>query len=179
MLIDMVSEQTRPFYQMGTLMTLDKIPEEEFRPFIEAKFVKSGRRISPAALNRIFIDSDNVPHYVQLLSFCLWDHFQGVSKLEEAHVAEALSIILRGQEPAYLTIWETLTLHQRKTVKAAALLKGRLLTAKETIRRFQLESASNVAKSLRALCSKGILRKEKKAYVFEDVLFCRWVERLT
>jgi len=179
MLIDMVSEQTRPFYQMGTLMSLDKIPKEEFQSFIEAKFLKSGTKISPAALNRIFMDSENVPHYVQLLSFYLWDHFQGISKLEEAHVAEALSIILRGQEPAYLTIWEGLTLHQRKTVKAAALLKGRLLTGKETIQRFQLESASNVAKSLRALCSKGILRKEKEGYVFEDVLFCRWIEKLT
>ncbi len=94
-------------------------------------------------------------------------------------MAEALSIILRGQEPAYLTIWDGLTLHQRKTVKVAALLKGRLLTAKETIYRFHLESASNVAKSLRALCSKGILRGEKGAYVFEDVLFCRWLEKLT
>jgi len=64
-------------------------------------------------------------------------------------------------------------------VKVAALLKGRLLTAKETIYRFHLESASNVAKSLRALCSKGILRGEKGAYVFEDVLFCRWLEKLT
>jgi hypothetical protein len=179
MLIDMVSDQSRPFYQMGTLMSLDKIPEEEFRSFIEAKFVKSGRTISPAALDRVFSDSENVPHYVQLLSFYLWDHFQGVSKLEEAHAAEALSIVLRGQEPAYLTIWEGLTLHQRKTVKAASLLKGRLLTAKGTIERCHLESASNVAKSLRALRSKGILRKEKEAYVFEDVLFCRWVEKFT
>lgn len=179
MLIDMVSEQTRPFYQMGTLMTLDKIPKEEFNSFITAKFVKSGKTISPAAVNRIIMESENVPHYVQLLSFYLWDHFQGVSQLEEAHVAEALSIILRGQEPAYLTIWEGLTLHQRKTVKVVALLKGRLLTAKETIYRFHLESASNVAKSLRALCSKGILRGEKGAYVFEDVLFCRWLEKLT
>jgi hypothetical protein len=179
MLIDMVSEQTRPFYQMGTLMTLDKIPKEEFSSFITAKFVKSGKTVSPAAVNRIIMESENVPHYVQLLSFYLWDHFQGLSQLEEAHVAEALSIILRGQEPAYLTIWEGLTLHQRKTVKVAALLKGRLLTAKETIYRFHLESASNVAKSLRALCSKGILRGEKGAYVFEDVLFCRWLEKLT
>jgi len=179
MLIDMVSDQTRPFYQMGTLMTLDKIPKEEFSSFIKAKFVKSGKTISPAALNRILMESENVPHYVQLLSFYLWDHFQGVSQLEEAHVAEALSITLRGQEPAYLTIWEGLTLHQRKTVKVAALLKGRLLSAKETVHRFHLESASNVAKSLRALCSKGILRKEKGAYVFEDVLFCRWVENLS
>ena len=41
-------------------------------------------------------------------------------------------------------------------------LKGRLVTSKETIRRFQLESASNVSKSLRALFSKGILRREKR-----------------
>ena len=62
MLIDMVSDQTRPFYQMGTLMTLDKIPREEFRSFIEAKFIKSGKSISPSALNRILNESDNVPH---------------------------------------------------------------------------------------------------------------------
>jgi hypothetical protein len=179
MLIDMVSEQTRPFYQMGTLMTLDKIPEKEFSSFIKAKFVKSGKKISSAALDRVLMESENVPHYVQLLSFYLWDHFQGVSQLEEAHVEEALSIILRGQEPAYLTIWESLTLHQRKTVTAAALLKGRLLTSKETIQRFHLESSSNVTKSLKALCSKGILRRERRVYTFEDVFFCRWIERLT
>jgi AAA+ ATPase superfamily predicted ATPase len=47
MLIDMVSEKTRPFYQMGTLMTLDKMPHNEFRSFIESKFLKSGKKISP------------------------------------------------------------------------------------------------------------------------------------
>lgn len=178
MLIDMVSDQTRPFYQMGTLMTLDKIPREEFRSFIESKFIKSGKSISPSALNRILNESDNVPHYVQLLSFNLWDHFQGVSSIEDAHVEEALRITLRGQEPAYLTLWEGFTRHQRKTAKAVAALKGRLLTAKETIRHFNLESASNVAKSLKSLTSKGVLRIEEGAYVFEDVFFGRWVERI-
>jgi len=178
MLIDMVSDQTRPFYQMGTLMTLDKIPREEFRSFIESKFIKSGKSISPSALNRILNESDNVPHYVQLLSFNLWDHFQGVSSIEDAHVEEALRITLRGQEPAYLTLWEGFTRHQRKTAKAVAALKGRLLTAKETIRHFDLESASNVAKSLKSLISKGVLRIEEGAYVFEDVFFGRWVESI-
>ena len=179
MLIDMVSDQTRPFYQMGTLMTLDKIPREEFRSFIESKFIKSGKSISPSALNRILNESDNVPHYVQLLSFNLWDHFQGVSSIEDAHVEEALRITLRGQEPAYLTVWEGFTRHQRKTAKAVAALKGRLLTAKETIRHFNLESASNAAKSLKSLTSKGVLRIEEGAYVFEDVFFGRWVESIS
>ena len=178
MLIDMVSDRTRPFYQMGTLMTLDKISEDEFRPFIESKFIKSGKNICPSALNRILKESDNVPHYVQLLSFNLWDHFQRVSYIEEAHVEEALGITLRGQEPAYLTLWEGLTNHQRKTAKAVAALKGRLLTAKDTILNFDLESASNVAKSLKSLASKGVLRREEDAYVFEDVFFGRWVERI-
>ena len=178
MLIDMVSEKTRPFYQMGTLMTLDKIPETEFKQFIRTKFIKHGKRISSGAIDRIFTESENVPHYVQLLSFHLWDHYPDLAQLEENHVAEALSLILRGQEPAYLTIWEGLTLHQRKAVRAAALLKGRLLTSKETIQRFSLESSSNVAKSLSALCSKGVLRKEHDRYVFEDILFARWVEKL-
>jgi AAA+ ATPase superfamily predicted ATPase len=175
-LTDMVSDETRPFYQMGTLMTLEKIPEEEFAQFIDSKFSKSGKSISPAALDFLMRRSENVPHYVQLLCFHLWDHFQGISQIEESHVQAALEITLRSQEPAYLTLWEGLTLHQRKTLIATATLKGLKLTAKETISRFRLEAATNVAKSLKSLCSKGILRKEKEGYVFEDVMFGRWVE---
>ena len=175
-LTDMVSDETRPFYQMGTLMTLEKIPEEKFAQFIENKFSKSGKSISPKALDFLMKRSENVPHYVQLLCFHLWDHFQGVSQIEKSHVQKALEIALRSQEPAYLTIWEGLTLHQRKTLIATAFLKGRQLTAKETISRFRLEAATNVAKSLKSLCAKSILRKEKEGYVFEDVMFCRWVE---
>jgi len=178
MLIDMVSDGSRPFYQMGTLMTLDKIPEEEFLSFIESKFIQSGKKISSSALNRILRESDNVPHYVQLLSFNLWDHFQRVSYIEEVHVEETLHITLRGQEPAYLTLWEGLTHHQRLTAKAVAAQKGRLMTAKNTIRHFDLESASNVSKSLKSLISKGVIRIEEGAYVFEDVFFGRWIERI-
>jgi hypothetical protein len=175
-LTDMVSDETRPFYQMGTLMTLEKIPEKEFAQFIQKKFSSSARSISPTALDFLIKKSENVPHYVQLLCFHLWDHFQGISQINRFHVEKTLEIALRSQEPAYFTIWEGLTLHQRKTLIAAASLKGRQLTSKDTISRFRLEAATNVAKSLKALCAKSILRKEKEGYVFEDVMFCRWVE---
>lgn len=178
MLIDMVSDETRPFYQMGTLMALDKIPEKEFSRFVQGKFAKSGKKISRGALNRIFAECENIPHYVQLLSFNLWDHFQTVSNITETHVEKSLLITLRSQEPSYLTLWEGLTIHQRKTLRAAAQLHGRLLTAKGSIQKFDLESASNVSKSLSALRSKGILRKRKKSYVFEDVFFGRWIEKI-
>ncbi|MBT8363889.1 MAG: hypothetical protein KJP23_04230, partial [Deltaproteobacteria bacterium] len=178
MLLDMVSDETRPFYQMGTIMTLNKIPETDFRSFVRNKFTESGKKISQAALKRILSECENIPHYVQLLSFNLWDHFQAVSMITETHVEKALLMTLRSQEPAYLTLWEGLTIHQQKTIKAAARLKGRLLTAKDSIKQFSLESSSNVSKSLSALRSKGILRKEKEAYVFEDVFFGRWVEKI-
>jgi len=178
MLINMVSEKTRPFYQMGTLMALNKIPPEEFKRFVRSKFSESSKSISDAALELVFSESDNVPHYVQLLAFHLWDHYQHLQQIEEQHVEEVVALILRSHEPAYLTIWEGLTVHQRRTAEAAAMLGGRLLTSRETIHRFHLETASNVAKSLSALCSKGILRKEADGYIFEDALFGRWVKKV-
>jgi hypothetical protein len=178
MLIDMVSDETRPFYQMGTLMPLDKIPEKDFSSFVRSKFAESGKKISKGALKKILDECENVPHYVQLLSFNVWDHFQQVTNVTETHVEEALLMTLRSQEPAYLTLWEGLTVHQQKTVTAAAKLKGRMLTAKDSIKQFSLESASNVSKSLSALRSKSILRKETESYVFEDVFFGRWVEKI-
>jgi hypothetical protein len=178
MLIDMVSDETRPFYQMGTIMSLNKIPATDFSAFVRNKFAESGKKISQAALKKIFFECDNIPHYVQLLSFNLWDHFQKVANITENHVEKALLMTLRSQEPAYLTLWEALSVHQQKTVKAVAQLRGRLLTAKDSIHQFNLESSSNVSKSLSALRSKGILRKEKDSYVFEDVFFGRWVEKI-
>lgn len=179
MLIDMISDETRPFYQMGTLMSLDKIPEKKFGAFIAAKFSESGQNITPEAVSRILAICQNVPHYVQLLCFNLWDHFREEKQIDETHMQQALANTLRSQEPAFITLWEGLTIHQRKTLKAAAALQGRLLTAKDSIRQFDLESASNVAKSLKALCNKRILRKETEAYVFEDVFFGRWAEMIT
>jgi hypothetical protein len=179
MLVDMISDETRPFYQMGTLMSLEKIPEEEFGAFIAAKFRASGKSITSEAVSRILAICQNVPHYVQLLCFNIWDHFRGEPQIDETHMQQALENTLRSQEPAFITLWEGLTLHQRKTLKAAAALHGRLLTAKDSIRQFDLESASNVAKSLKALCNKQILRKETEAYVFEDVFFGRWAEMIS
>jgi len=179
MLVDMISDETRPFYQMGTLMSLEKIPEEEFGAFIAAKFRASGKSITSEAVSRILAICQNVPHYVQLLCFNIWDHFRGEPQIDETHMQQALENTLRSQEPAFITLWEGLTLHQRKTLKAAAALEGRLLTAKDSIRQFDLESASNVAKSLKALCNKQILRKETEAYVFEDVFFGRWAEMIS
>lgn len=179
MLIDMIADETRPFYQMGSLMSLDKIPQNEFAAFITAKFSQSGKKISPESVHRILEICENVPHYVQLLCFNLWDHFHKEPRISESHIQKALTNTLRSQEPAYMMLWEGLTLHQRKTLKAVAALKGRLLTAKDSMRQYHLESASNAAKSLKALCKKGILRKEKGAYVFEDVFFGRWAETIT
>jgi AAA+ ATPase superfamily predicted ATPase len=178
MLIDMVSDETRPFYQMGTLMALKKIPEKVFKHFIRSKFDKSGKKISARAVNQILAECENIPHYVQLLSFNVWDHFQKVTHITVAHVKKSLLITLRSQEPSYLTLWEGLTIHQRKTLRAVGHLRGRLLTAKGSIQKFDLESASNASKSLSALRSKGILRKEKESYVFEDVFFGRWIEKI-
>jgi hypothetical protein len=178
MLIDMVSDETRPFYQMGTLIALNKIPAKELSHFVNNKFAESGKKISRRALNRILTECENIPHYVQLLSFNVWNHYQTVANISETHVEKSLLITLRSQEPSYLTLWEGLTIHQRKTLRAAAQLHGRLLTAKSSIQKFDLESASNVSKSLSALRSKGILRKGKKSYVFEDVFFGRWIEKI-
>ncbi|MGD9178905.1 MAG: ATP-binding protein [Desulfobacterales bacterium] len=178
MLLDMITDETRPFYQMGALMYLDKIPFDEFSAFIANKFTKSGKKISAEVVNHILEICENVPHYVQLLCFNLWDHFSKAPRITHTHIQKALINTLRSQEPAYLMLWEGLTRHQRKTLKAVAALKGRLMTAKESIRTHDLESASNVAKSLRALCKKGILRKDNSTYVFEDIFFGRWAETL-
>jgi hypothetical protein len=50
---------------MGTIMTLNKIPEADLSSFVRNKFSGSGKKITRGALKNIIADCENIPHYVQ------------------------------------------------------------------------------------------------------------------
>ena len=54
----------RPFYKAGPVMRLDKIPPDEFAPFIEARFNKSGIRAEPGLGAAVVELAGNLPYDV-------------------------------------------------------------------------------------------------------------------
>ena len=72
-LTEMVTNRSRAFLLMGKLMTLDKIPEDLFSPYILEKFKRTGYKTEVSTVKTIIQESDNVPNNVQMLCHELWE----------------------------------------------------------------------------------------------------------
>jgi len=69
--------------------------------------------------------TENYPYNVQFLSHQLWDMNFEKKYMEKTDVDEALKRILLEQNPYYLSMWDSLTLHQRSVLKSIAYFGGK------------------------------------------------------
>lgn len=156
-----------PFYHFGTIIHLDRIPEEDFRAYIMARLPKDSAKREVA--DEILSFTACHPYYTQQLAFQVWfELHRGVSS--EAVVGTAIDDIIHAHDFDYSRLWDSMNNTNR-----AVLLK---LSAGETA---PMENSdlptSTVFSALKRLTSSGILIKNGK-YVFDDPFFKEWVARL-
>ena len=63
----------RPFYKAGPVLRLEKIDEDAFARFLDARFAKSGIVVEPGLGHAIIELAGNVPYDVQRLAHETWD----------------------------------------------------------------------------------------------------------
>ena len=64
-----LNDKSMPFYKIGDMMFLQKIPASEWIPFICGKFEEIGKHIRAEQAERICIYTENLSSYVQHLSW--------------------------------------------------------------------------------------------------------------
>jgi hypothetical protein len=173
-LYDMISKRARAFYQLGEVFNLRKIPPEEMARFIRENMAATGFKID-AATQLILDEMRNIPNNVQLLCHRLWSENQKTKRISTAGVEQAMRNLIFAYAPVFAEIWDTLTLYQRKLLKAIAQSGGVALSSVRKIRRYELRSSSSVARGLKLLQQKGLIDKENDHYVFTDIFFEKWV----
>ena len=180
-LMERMLGKSRPFYKAGPVMRLQKIPEERFATFLEARFRATG--IKPVAdLGSAIIElAGNLPYDVQRLAHEVWDDARAAGRktvnLDDLHVT--LTRLLGEHDTLFEGLWQRLTLAQRAALRASVLQDGRELLSSETRSRHRLTGASTVQASLAALVREDILTKEGPRYVVVDSLLREWVARRT
>jgi hypothetical protein len=171
----------RPFYKAGPVLRLQKIPEEMFAAFIEARFSKTGIK-AEAGLGMAIVDlAGNMPYDVQRLAHESWDDVRAAGKrrvaVEDLH--DTLRRLLAEHEVFFETVWQRLTLAQRATVRAVVLAEGREILAADLRARYRLGGASTVQSSLLALQREDLIAREQDRYVVVDSLMREWIARKT
>lgn len=180
-LMERMLGRSRPFYKAGPVMRLQKIPEDQFGAFIEARLRSSSLKPVPGLGAAIVELAGNLPYDVQRLAHEVWDDVKAAGRrtvtLDDLHAT--LTRLLGEHETLFEGTWQRLTLAQRAALRAAVLQDGRELLSADTRARHRLTGPSTVQASLAALVREDILAREGTRYVVVDSLFREWVARRT
>lgn len=172
---DMIFREDRAFYKSGKVMTLKQIPRPLFVKFINRKFAGSGYIVDPVVADEIITAAHECPYFIQYLCHEIWDTYQDSHKVEKKDVAATLKKIVAEESPVYMTIWNDLTLPQRRLLQAIATDEGKGIFSQDYLVRHDLGSASSVQTSAHLMTEKGILDRENGDFFIEDVFFKHWI----
>jgi hypothetical protein len=181
LLAAMTSDPARPFYRLGEVRVLQEIPRPEFIAFLAAGFEALRAKVAEGALPALLDEADDVPYNVQLLAHQCWNALRDQGRgavLTPALVREVHRDAATRMDPVYSQAWLALTGPQRRALQAVVLEAGAGLYAADVAHRYLLP-ASSMKKSLEALVTKRIVRREARSQGvrlrLEDPLFGLWV----
>jgi hypothetical protein len=86
-------------------------------------------------------------------------------------------VLLDRESYAYTTLWESLTLLQKRFLKGlAAEAVGVKVFAGEFVSRHGLSSASNAQRAVQALLAKDIIDRDNSSFLITDRFFRLWIQ---
>jgi len=177
-LYEMVSDPDRAFYKMGRIINLGKLPRTEFADFLLNAFKDTDYQIEPDTIGLLLDLVEDYPYNAQYFCHKLWDAYADTRIIKADYLQPVLDRILSENAPIYISLWDSLSLHQRRVLQAIARNGGNNIFSHEVILEHNLSNTSSVQTSLRLLMKRLILDREEKVYFITDVFFKEWIRRM-
>lgn len=170
---DMLNDRSRPFYRSCQPIEFP-VFGEEFTDWVIERFKTVGITCEKEAIALLRHEVQDTPNYVQMAGFHLVA--QGVSHVNKARVEEVLRTIVKQNAYAYQTLLNSLTHHQQRVLRMAAI-EGERIYGKDLLERYELSSAPAVTSAIKSLKQKQLLEEGTKhgRVVFDDPLFAIWL----
>ena len=172
---EMFSSASRAFYKLADSFPLKKIATAEYVPWIRALFRQKNVRLPDEWIKEVISRFENHPMYVQTFLFHLWEE-ENIEALTYGLIDRLETRIIARKSIEYSTLWETLTINQKKTLKLILINKGKNLYDADSLKRVSLKTGSLVTKALQSLVKKEIVIKNG-GYGFQDIVFKKWLEQ--
>jgi hypothetical protein len=172
-LTEIFINKNRAFYKLAQSYPLAKIQTDQYVPWAQKLFLKTGSKIEAQLLEEIVARCENHPMYVQQFFFYLWE--EKVRELSIDTVDEIERRILQSTHNEFLNLWDSLTLNQKKTLKLIILTGGREMFYANALQAVDLNAGSQVTRSLEKLVGDDIVLKNND-YKIQDVMFKKWMQ---
>jgi uncharacterized protein len=173
----MLLDRARPLYRAGGHYPLGPIGETHWLPFIRKRFVEADKILSTERIHQICELTQGHPFYTQHLCHALWELCEPQIEVTDAMVRAAVKVLLERENYAYTTLWESLTIPQKRFLKGLATEAARVkVFAGEFVRRHGLGSASNVQRAVDVLLTKDIIDRDNGSFLITDRFFRLWIQ---
>jgi len=173
MMLEVFTNSSKPFYNFGSIMFLDKIDTSYLVEFISKRFIETGKTIADDASQLIVELSDNHPYYTQQLAQLSWLRTVDICTTEIVYTAH--SSLVEQFSLLFVTIVETLTKSQLNFLNAFLSKDAPIYSAK-SIHRYNLSSSTAIARSKKTLIEKDILDDKAGQLSFQDPIFAYWLK---
>ncbi|MCD4743063.1 MAG: ATP-binding protein [Desulfobacteraceae bacterium] len=173
LLTAMFLSQNRAFYQQAASYPLKLIETKHYIPWMKNLFNGGNIAIQKGKLIQIVKHFENHPMYIQLFCFFLWQELKQTSWNDKIISKIEISMI-EQKHLEYQTLWDNLSINQKKTLKLVLINDGKNLFAAEALTMVNIKTASIVTRCLKSLSDKEIIVKNGQ-YVIEDLFLKKWL----
>lgn len=171
MMMDIFNSSSKPFYRFGQIMFLSKIAEQEWVNFLVKAFAVTRKSISKDLAMQLVRMVDSHSWYVQQLAYFVWNLTEKKANMQI--LEQAIEQVVDANLPLYQSECDALTASQLNLL-IAIVNKERLLTAVETLNKYNVGTPQNVSKNKKMLQNRDVIEKTKDGFTFLDPVFKWW-----
>ena len=169
-------QRSKPFYQFGQMMYLDKIPIKAWTDYIQSHFEERCRHIPTEIAARLCELVEQQSSYVQQLAAILLSMLPEGTTATEAHLAAAFSALLDASTPLFKQQIATLTGYQLNCLRAVFAGHHSDLGERAVREEFDLGSPSNIPRLKNALLERDLIELDGRDVFIADPIFAHWLK---
>lgn len=175
----MFLDEERPLYRAGGHYPLGAIAAEDWMPFIRERFEQADKQISRDQIQAVVQLTEGHPFYTQHLCHAIWELCEPHSAVTDDLVSSAVELLLDRESYAYATLWESLSLNQRRLLKGLAHEPADVRPFSAAfVRDYHLGTASNVQRASETLLERDVIDRENGSYLISDRFLRIWIQRM-
>lgn len=176
MLLNMFTDNKRPFFKMALSEELKPLPEADVVEYLQAEFAKAGKKIAEDVSLALAQTAKGYAYYVQFLAQqCFYLSNKAVAM---EHLEQAVEQVLARQDPDFAAVVESpdFPLQQLRLLKALAVIPTSEPMSADFLGRLNL-ATSTVQGALKRLIEKDLIEKDKSGiYRVVDPFLEMWLK---
>ncbi|HEX2109963.1 MAG TPA: ATP-binding protein [Gaiellaceae bacterium] len=176
MLERIFNDENEPFWRSAKPMELGLIPPPLFRPYIEAQFAATGKRVPAQVADAVLATTRGHPYATQELCYFLWEQTPAGRAANPDRLEGALAAVLRSEHAHFTLVWDRATATQKVLLQALAREPGRPFSG-DYRRRHDLPPPSSVQRALGGLAREELVGRDDGAYRISEPFLAEWIAR--